>query len=246
MAIFISKAEVIRASVLRIDTLNDMKYLMPLWVMKIKKQGIKKIDGALIGDASIYDDSITPQSWDKDDLGMYYGAGASGLTFHENAFMINFKPGKKYNDSASVVILDPPIPYITIYNNVSTGWTYTPEDLWVGGAPYNNYRIIKGVVPKDTNQYRVRASLPDPAFYCAYTLYKALSVAGIKVTDSCIALKDMKDKERLKTRALTFFYSFESPPLDTLIYYTNQSSINTYAEDILKILAFEKTGIGST
>jgi len=33
----------------RIDTMNDMKYLLPLWTKVIRKQGIKKIEGAVIG-----------------------------------------------------------------------------------------------------------------------------------------------------------------------------------------------------
>jgi serine-type D-Ala-D-Ala carboxypeptidase/endopeptidase (penicillin-binding protein 4) len=230
----------------RIDSLNDIKYLLPLWVKNIQKQGIKKIDGAIIGDASIFDDTIAPSTWDKDDLGTYYGAGASGLTFHENTFRIILKPGKKYKDSARVVELDPPIPYITIENKVWTGGPYTPEDLWVGGVPYSNKRIIKGVVPRDTFKFPIRASLPDPAFYCAYSLFKALKDSGVVVKDSCTTLKQAKEKGKLKTRAFTFFYNQVSPPLDTLAFYTNRFSINTWAENILKILAYEKTGTGST
>jgi len=230
----------------RIDTMNDMKYLMPLWVKQIRQQGIKKIEGAVIGDASIFDDTIAPPSWIYGDLGNYYGAGASGLTFHENSFRIIVKPGKRYKDTARITQIDPPIPYITIKNKVVNGTPYTADDLWVFGGPYDNTRLVKGVVPRNNNEFPMRASLPDPSYFCAYSLFKALCDSGIMVTDSATTYKTLKDKGKLKSRTLRVISYLKSPPLDTIMYYTNQRSINTYAEDILKILAYEKTGTGST
>ncbi len=229
----------------RIDTIADMKYLLPLWIENIRKQGIKIIDGAIVGDASIFDDTIVPPSWVPGDLGNYYGAGSSGLTFHENTFRIILKPGKKYKDSARVVEIDPPAPYINIINKVRTGGIYTPDDLWVFGGPYNNTRTVKGIVPRNKKEFPLRSSIPDPSFFCAYSLFKALSDSGIVVKDSATTIKTLKEKGKLKTRTLTVFFSMKSQPLDTIIYYTNQKSLNTWAEDILKILAFEKTGTGS-
>jgi D-alanyl-D-alanine carboxypeptidase/D-alanyl-D-alanine-endopeptidase (penicillin-binding protein 4) len=230
----------------RIDTMNDMKYLLPLWVDKIRQQGIKKIEGAIVGDASIFDDTIAPSTWVYGDLGHYYGAGASGLTFNENNFIITLKPGKKYKDSAKITDINPKIPYLTIKNKVLTGGTYTADDLWVFGGPYDNTRTVKGMVPRNNKEFSMRSSLPDPAAFCAYSLFKALSDSGIVVTDSATTYKTLKEKGKLKSRSLTVFYSQKSPPMDTIMYYTNQKSINTYAEDILKILAYEKTGTGST
>jgi D-alanyl-D-alanine carboxypeptidase/D-alanyl-D-alanine-endopeptidase (penicillin-binding protein 4) len=230
----------------RIDTMNDTKYLLPRWISYIKKQGIKKIEGSVVGDASIFDDTIAPPSWVYGDLGNYYGAGASGLTFHENAFRIIIKSGKKYKDSARVAALDPPIPYINIKNKVQTGKVYTAEDTWIYGAPYENTRTVTGVVPLNNNKFPQVASLPDPAFYCAYSLFKALSDSGIIITDSATTFKTLKEQGKTKNKTITVFYTQESPPLDTIIYHTNQRSINTYAEDIIKILAYEKTGKGST
>lgn len=230
----------------RIDSMKDMKYLIPDWLNNIQKLGIKRINGAIVGDASIYDDTITPPSWNNGDVGHHYGAGSSGLTFHENTFRILFKSGLRYKDSARIVALDPPVPYITIKNKVTTGGVYTPEDTWIWGGAYNNTRFIKGVIPRNTKEFFIRASLPDPAFYCAYSLYKALADTGITVTDSATTYKALKAQGKIKTGAITVFYTLESQPLDTIAFYTNRYSINTWAEDILKMLAFEKTGVGST
>ena len=230
----------------RIDSMSDMPKILQLWVKLVKKQGIKKIDGAIVGDASIFDDTIVPPSWVYGDLGNYYGAGASGLTYHENAFRIVVKGGKKYLDSSKIVQIDPPIPYIKIINKIVTSTYYAEPDTWVFGVPYDNSRLIRGSVPKNNIEYDMRASLPDPSYYCAYTLTKALSDSGITVSDSATTCRMMKAKGQTISGTLNVFYFRLSPPLDTIIYYTDQHSINSYAEDILKILAYEKTGIGST
>ncbi|MFH0866791.1 MAG: D-alanyl-D-alanine carboxypeptidase/D-alanyl-D-alanine-endopeptidase [Bacteroidota bacterium] len=231
----------------RIDSMNDIKYLLPDWVKRVQKLGIKKIEGAVIGDASIFDDTIAPAAWLYGDLGNYYGAGASGLSFHENAFRIILKSGKYYKDSARVAELDPPIPYIKIKNKVYTGTAYTAEDTWIYGGPYDNTRKVTGWIPYNKKEYPQRASIPDPSFFCAYSLFKILKDSGIAVSDSCTTLKMLKESGKLKkSRSLTVFHTLKSLPLDTIIYYTNQYSLNSWAENILKILAYEKTGTGST
>ena len=231
----------------RIDTMNDIKYLLPDWLQRIQKLGIKKIEGSVIADASIFDDTIAPPSWLYGDLGNYYGTGSSGLNFHENSFIITLQSGKYYKAKAKVKELNPPIPYIKIDNNVLTGTKYTADDTWTFGGPYDNTRMIKGWIPYNKKEYILRSSLPDPSFYCAYALYKILKDSGIVITDSCTTIKMLADSGRLKKfQSFTVFHSISSPPLDTIIYHTNQRSINAYAETILKILAYEKTGKGTT
>lgn len=232
----------------RIDTMQDVKYLLPDWVKSIRNLGIKKIEGAVVGDASIFDDTIAPNTWVAGDLGLYYGAGASGLSFHENAFRIVYKSGKYYKDSATVAELDPPIPYIKIKNKVLTGTAYTAADTWVYGGPYDNNRKVTGWVPYNVKkEYSVRASLPDPSFFCAYSLFKTLQDSGIVVRDSCTTLKILKENGQLKkSRSLSVFNVIKSLPLDSIIYFTNQYSLNSWAENLVKILAYEKTGTGST
>ena len=47
---------------------------------KRKAKGIKTIEGAVVGDASIFEDNMTPTQWIWGDMGNYFGAGACGLT----------------------------------------------------------------------------------------------------------------------------------------------------------------------
>lgn len=230
----------------RIDTMNDVKYMIPQWVEIIRSKGIKKIEGAIVGDASILDDTIIPPSWVDGDIGFYYGAGASGLSFHENNFCISITCGKKYRDSARIAEVNPPLPYIKIENKAWTGSPHYKGNLWAYGKPYDNKRTITGIVPRNYKEFMMRLSIPDPAAFCAYSLYKALMDTGIMVTDSATTYKDLVTAKKNTSKQRTLIYTHTSPSLDTLVYYTNHKSINSYAENILKMLAYEKTGKGST
>src|SRR5579872_5093701 len=63
------------------------------WADVVAKLGIKRIEGEVIGDSSRWEKALAPPCWMWGDLGNYYGAGASALTFHENLYTLTFKPG---------------------------------------------------------------------------------------------------------------------------------------------------------
>ena len=81
----------------------------PAWVTFLKsvsstvrQAGIRRISGAIIGDASFYDDMPTPDTWPYGDLGNYYGAGLYGLNFNENLYRVAFKTGPAVGAPAPV------------------------------------------------------------------------------------------------------------------------------------------------
>jgi len=60
----------------------------------LKDAGIQKVDGRIIGDASLFGTQFRPDSWQWNDLGNYHAAGACGLTFHRNHFSCHFITGE--------------------------------------------------------------------------------------------------------------------------------------------------------
>ena len=48
------------------------------------------------------------------------------------------------------------------------------------------------------------------------------------------------------TQKPAIFYTEQSPSLDSIIYWFNKKSINLYGESLVKAIAFEKQGFGST
>src|SRR6201995_1568889 len=86
------------------DVLNQM-------VAALQKAGIKKINGRVIGDDSIFGTQSIPDGWIWMDVGNYYGAGTSGLCWRENQFDIKFKTGP-VNTPISVLRTVPNTPYL--------------------------------------------------------------------------------------------------------------------------------------
>ena len=65
------------------------------WVRAIELTGIRSIEGEIFGDATRWEKAMSVPSWAWEDLGNYYGSGASALSFHENTYSLFFQPGKE-------------------------------------------------------------------------------------------------------------------------------------------------------
>ncbi|RZK64982.1 MAG: D-alanyl-D-alanine carboxypeptidase/D-alanyl-D-alanine-endopeptidase, partial [Pedobacter sp.] len=82
---------------------NKENAVLTQWVAAIKAAGIKKIEGSIIGDDSIFGTQTTPEGWVWQDIGNYYGAGTSGLAWRENQFDIHLRPGASTADEVKVI-----------------------------------------------------------------------------------------------------------------------------------------------
>ena len=91
----------------RLENHLQLESLMGSWAKILQQRGIKAIRGRIIGDASCFDTQLTPEKWPWEDMGNYYGAGASGLNIHENFYSLDFRPGKTVGASTSVLRTQP-------------------------------------------------------------------------------------------------------------------------------------------
>lgn len=141
------------------------------WYLAIRKAGIKKVLGAVVGDASIFDNELIPSSWLWEDIGNYYGGGVCGLNINENLFKVVFQPAHNEGDIARVISFEPELTYMNIINKVTTGKPGSGDNVIIYGAPYYNTRIMEGTVPSDKASFEVKGSMPDPSYYCAYAFH---------------------------------------------------------------------------
>ncbi|MEO1712177.1 MAG: D-alanyl-D-alanine carboxypeptidase, partial [Bacteroidota bacterium] len=74
-----------------ISAAMDLEPLLEFFQRAVRKAGIKRITGNIIGDARFLQGEPTPADWHKSDVGNYYGAGAWGLNVHENLFYLPFQ-----------------------------------------------------------------------------------------------------------------------------------------------------------
>jgi D-alanyl-D-alanine carboxypeptidase/D-alanyl-D-alanine-endopeptidase (penicillin-binding protein 4) len=211
------------------------------WAEILKKKSIKKINGAIIGDASIFDENMTPPQWIWADIGNYFGAGACGLTYHDNKYTLYLKSGS-VGGKVKITKIKPFIDSLKFVNNLIAGGK--EDDAIIYGAPYSYYRRAEGTIPAEKKNYEVDGSIPDPALFCAQSLEQSLKTIGIVVSEKATTTRVLKEnKEYAETNKQMLFTNY-SPTLAEIVYWTNFKSINLYAEHLLKYIAYKKKGIG--
>ncbi len=212
-------------------------HFLDQWVKAILEKGIKKINGDIIADASVYEQQMIPNTWIWEDLGNYYGAGACGLSVYDNMYKISLQSGKA-GTLTKIVNIKPEIPGLQIKNEVLA--SETNRDLaFVFGSPFENKRIIKGTIPQDQKIFKIKASIPDPPFLLGSQL-------KTKLEENNIQLKGTVKTSYSPCKTREIICNTVSPPLKDIIKVLNHESVNLFAEHLCKHLAYIETGNGNT
>lgn len=215
------------------------------WIAAIKKAGIKKITGKIIGDDSIFDTQTLPDGWIWQDMGNYYGAGVAGLSWRENQFDLLLKPGSKPGDAVTLTGTRPSLPYLAISNELTTGPNNSGDQAYVYLPPFANLAYLRGTVGLDEKNFTISGAIPDPAFECAFRMEQALLEAGISSTGATTTRLLRQNKQPLPLQT-TSLYTTLSPSLDKLIYWFLKKSINLYGEHLVKTIASQQSENVST
>lgn len=207
------------------------------WALKVKQTGIKRINGNLVFDASIYDTERIPDTWVWGDIGNYYGVGPNAFTVYDNLFRITFSSPRKAGKLTKVIATYPKILGMTIENEVRSD-NINYDNAYVFGGPLGKARVIRGTIPRDRDAFTIKAAIHQPEEILAQEFWKALSDEGVFVSRD-VLFHEVKKKE------LTPVYIQESPILSEIAEELNHESINLFAEHFLKQIAVEKNGLGN-
>lgn len=208
------------------------------WTKALKKKGIKRVDGRVCYNVTIFDEQPLHDSWQWGDVGNYYAAGVSGMNFHENMYFVYFNAGKKLGYPATVTRTVPKNIDIHGSSEVTTAGENTGDQVIVYGSPTNKERLYRGTVPLGHNDFAVRAAMPNPAKTCADLFSSYLRTHGIGVSSNSMQVYSEPDSLRpvLDYRSTSYY---------TIAQYTNLTSNNIYAESIFKYLGYVQSGTGS-
>jgi len=219
----------------RIKGSLSWKKQIEAWVDAVQKLGVQRIEGSICGDATRWEKARAVPSWSWEDLGNYYGAGACALSFHENYYSLFFKPGRE-GESATILRSDPPISSLTFQNEVKTGPAGSGDCACVYGSEFSPIQHVRGTIPAGVKKFSIKGAIPDPAALCAEIFAKALRAQGISIQQKNIS---PRGKRRV-------FHTTYSPTVSEIVYWTNQKSINLYAEHLLKKIGEVVSQEGST
>lgn len=214
--------------------------LTNLIVYKIQSLGIKKIEGDVIADASIFDSYPIAPSWQWNDLGSAYSAGSWGINVNENEYDLWFNASKPVGEIADIASIVPYIKDLELSNEVFISNQDTEDNSYIYGDPFSNQKRVVGSIPQTNYAYRIKGSIPDPPKALAQNIVYELRQKNIDVNNAVAHMY----KRRVDSN-LTAIDSFYSPPLLELVKQANYHSINMYCESFLKTLGYTKGNRGA-
>jgi D-alanyl-D-alanine carboxypeptidase/D-alanyl-D-alanine-endopeptidase (penicillin-binding protein 4) len=207
------------------------------WVEAVSRAGIKRLSGRIIADDRLFGTQTLPGGWTWQDMGNYYGAGPSTLTWRENQFDLIFRPGS-VGQPATLLRTDPDMSYLKIVNEVTTGTAGTGDNVYAYSAPYSNIIYLRGTYGVDLKKV-ITASVPDPATDLAHHLKNRLKAAGINA-ETIITARELVANNLTFQANAKILDSYTSPSLEKIVYWFNQKSINLYGEHLVKTLAWKQ------
>ena len=222
----------------KFDEILPFKDLLKRISKEIKRAGILNIEGNIIADESIFNSYPISPSWQWNDLGNYYAAGAWGININENQYSIFLNKRAKIGNRPKISGYGPKVPGLDLSNEITVDSSNTGDNAYIFGGPYNYKKRIVGTIPAGKGNFSIKGSIPDPPYFLAYHVFEQLRKDGI----SAESYEALYEPKKIKKNHI---YTFESPPLRKIVRRANFESNNLYCESLLKTLATEEAKGGS-
>ena len=204
------------------------------WILAVKKAGIKEVKGDIVVLDDMFGYEGISGKWLWEDMGTDYAPITNGISIFDNLYTIYLKSD---NEKVIVEKIVPNIKGISFDNKVTVS-EEGEKDIYVRGVPFDNNRILRGVMPKNKT-VEIDSDIPDPAMFLGEYLKENLTKDGIKVSGkvftSRVSNKKLKNGEIL---AVT-----QSVPLSEILKVLLTRSDNHYAEHIFEILKLKEVDI---
>lgn len=212
----------------------------------LKGRGIKRITGDIWIDDLKFEYNFLPDRWIWQDVGNYYGAGASGFNWMENQYDMVLKPGNFVGDRTGLIKTIPYLYEVNIKNLIQTGAKGTGDNGYIYSIPFNDQIFATGTIPIGVETFTISGSMPYPARQFGFSLVTYLNSQNIGFNSFNrvkIASGHILDTLRKMTLVLD---SIVSPSLDSINYWFLKKSVNLYGEALIKTMAYKASYAGST
>jgi D-alanyl-D-alanine carboxypeptidase/D-alanyl-D-alanine-endopeptidase (penicillin-binding protein 4) len=211
------------------------------WYQALKKQGIRAVDGCVIGDGTFLEETGPHPAELWEDAGNYYAGTVSGLSFNDNLYAAIFNgagsPGK-------AVILKATIPAHTgiarFDNRLITGPADSRDSAFILGGFPSTARVLRGTYPAGRMPFQIKGSLPNPPWTCAREFRSFLAAGGIRFSRpddaACGDSTVFPNHTPVSGGTAVPGARHVSPPLRELLRIVNQKSDNNYAAQALALI----------
>jgi D-alanyl-D-alanine carboxypeptidase/D-alanyl-D-alanine-endopeptidase (penicillin-binding protein 4) len=203
----------------------------------LRKLGLRRVRKGLLLDASAFDDERWHPSWGATSARAYH-APVAALSANYGAFSVTVEPGAKAGEPVRVR-LDPPVAYLRLKNQASTGSRRAAVSLKVDRKIVGTAEdvVVSGVVRESGKTKDYPRSVLDPVLYAGSVLRMQLEANGITV----------EGENRLGRVAdsMTLLDEFEGKNLAEIVQLFLKYSNNAIGEGLVKALDEHGGGVGS-
>ncbi|MFZ0738680.1 MAG: D-alanyl-D-alanine carboxypeptidase/D-alanyl-D-alanine-endopeptidase [Candidatus Acidiferrales bacterium] len=223
-------------------------------------KGVKQIDGNIVADDSYFPYDPYPEGWTVGDLYFGFGAPISAIALDDNTLTITAQPGVRLDDPALITV-EPWAGYETFGHEITTGPSASKPQFSVVREPGPKPIFLRGTIPLGGAPVKIDIALEEPAEYTADLLKRLLEARGVRIAgdaraqhgpppereaDATTAIVPVVTRPPTGTDAPVVLAEHISLPLIESIRLLNKTSQNLHAELILRTVAREKAGVGTT
>ncbi|MCR5710494.1 MAG: D-alanyl-D-alanine carboxypeptidase/D-alanyl-D-alanine-endopeptidase [Bacteroidales bacterium] len=219
------------------DTIAEpIDSVFAVWAKAVRKAGIRRINGRIVGDDRIYAEENIPSSWSYGNIGYDYGSGTSGLSFCENLTYFDIAPGAEVGDPVHITPVGPFSPYMTYINEAVTGEKGEGDGTEYYASSITPIGKFTGTFGVDARPRTLAQSNKYGPATCASEFAAYLREQGV----GCKGVTDIRameyDHAVPAQKDLVYFCETFSPELRRIVKVTNTISNNFFAETIFKMV----------
>ncbi len=205
---------------------------------QLVSQGVRRVDGDVIGDDTVFPWDPYPLGWTLDDPNGESGAPVSALAVGDNTVLFTLRPGA---DPARLTV-EPALPYFHFDNRVREGKDTRIEI----GHDFGSIEIrLRGTISQRSQGESYRMSVLDPAQYAALALRDALVRRGVVVRGEAVARHQLSGQSPRPSAGPVELARRTSLPLIEDLRLTAKVSQNLHAEMLLRTVGRVRRGSGT-
>lgn len=151
------------------------------FVEALTRAGIRRVEGAVVADDSLFAGSTIGTGWTWDDLRYYYGAEVSALSVDDNVVDLELTPGVSEGEPVRL-LTRPTTDYLRFdTSGLRTGPARTRSSVEIRRIPGVREVRISGRLAAGDPVWKDAVPVPEPGGYLASRLHQQLAAAGIQV-----------------------------------------------------------------
>ncbi|TAJ12008.1 D-alanyl-D-alanine carboxypeptidase/D-alanyl-D-alanine-endopeptidase [Marinilabiliaceae bacterium JC017] len=193
------------------------------------EKGIKKVEGRLLVKTDFFSAPVYPSKRLWEDMGNYYGAPPSSLSFLDNSITVSLSSPDKIGGLCTVKSCQPDVGIE--YDCLVRASQSSKDSAYIYGFNGAEKWYISGSIPAGRKSFSIKGAMPNPPLVFGNRLKSFLSQKGIVIHGN---VQELAGKSIHKP--VEKLLSLESPPLSRIVEVLNKRSINLFADHLLLML----------